>query len=382
VNKEFLKNVGLSYPTTTDEFHRMLTAFKNQDANGNGDPNDEIPMAGAIDNFGSKVSTFLMSAFIYDDGENRLFLDNGKVTAAYTRPEFQEGLRYLNQLYREGLIYPDSFVQNRTTRAQMNSQKYESIIGVMPNILMFDVGNREDYATTGQPVRWIDYEPIAPLKGPTGLQITRYTYYPGVESSVGFLPVTCKNPALVMHWLDDFYTEENYIASVYGQEGVAWFPADPGATGENGSPARYKLIELPRDHQYYGNLIWGNGPPMNVTADMRAYIQRPDDMMSPDGLSSERFLYTKTKENYSAYGAPIILLVPPHYYTSTDVSAMAALTTNINTYVEESIAKFINGSLNINTDWTRFQTELKNLGVDQYLSIIQKTYDASAYAKR
>jgi putative aldouronate transport system substrate-binding protein len=382
VNKEFLKNVGLGYPTTTEEFHRMLTAFKTRDANGNGDPNDEIPMAGAIDNFGSKVSTFLMCAFIYDDGDNRLFLDNGKVTAAFTRPEYQEGLRYLNQLYREGLIYPDSFVQSRATRAQINSQKYESIIGVLPNIHHGNLGVREDYVTTGQPVRWIDYEPIAPVKGPTGLQITRYDYYPTGESNCGFIPVTSKNPALVMRWLDDFYTDENFLASYYGQQGVVLFPADPGATGENGSPARFKLVDLPIGHQYYGNMGWGNGPPGFITSDMRGWTQRPDDMLSPDGTGSERFLYTKTKENYSMYGAPIAMLLPPHYYSDADVSTIATLTTNINTYVEESIAKFINGSLNINTDWTRFQTELRNLGIDQYLSIIQRTYDASSYAKR
>jgi putative aldouronate transport system substrate-binding protein len=382
INKEFLKNLGLSYPTTTDEFRTMLLAFKNRDANGNGDPNDEIPMAGAIDNFGSKVSTFLMSAFIYDDGENRLFLDNGKVTAAFTRPEFQEGLRYLNQLYRDGLIYPDSFVQSRSTRAQLNSQKYESVIGAIPNIHHGNLGVRESYQETGQPVRWIDYEPIAPVKGPQGLQITRYDYYPNNENNCGFIPVTAKNPALVMRWLDDFYTDENFIASYYGQEGVAVTAADPGATGENGSPARIQTIDLPRGHQYYGNMSWGNGPPRYMTADMRAYVQRPEDMLAPDGQGVERFLYTKTRENYAPYGAPISMLVPPLYYSEEDVSVIATLTTNINTYVEESMAKFINGSLNVNTDWNRFQSELKNLGIDQYLQIIQKTYDASAYAKR
>ncbi|MFQ9679625.1 MAG: hypothetical protein ACLRZH_05580 [Ruthenibacterium lactatiformans] len=30
-------------PETTDELYDMLVAFKEQDANGNGDPSDEIP---------------------------------------------------------------------------------------------------------------------------------------------------------------------------------------------------------------------------------------------------------------------------------------------------------------------------------------------------
>lgn len=34
-------------PTTTDEFYEMLVAFRDQDANGNGDPNDELPLLGS-----------------------------------------------------------------------------------------------------------------------------------------------------------------------------------------------------------------------------------------------------------------------------------------------------------------------------------------------
>ena len=36
----------MGVPQTTDELFDVLTAFKEQDANGNGDPNDEIPLAG------------------------------------------------------------------------------------------------------------------------------------------------------------------------------------------------------------------------------------------------------------------------------------------------------------------------------------------------
>ena len=43
INQEWLDNLGLEMPTTFTEFKEVLTAFKEQDANGNGDPDDEIP---------------------------------------------------------------------------------------------------------------------------------------------------------------------------------------------------------------------------------------------------------------------------------------------------------------------------------------------------
>ena len=43
INQEWLDNLGLEMPTTFTEFKEVLKAFKEQDANGNGDPGDEIP---------------------------------------------------------------------------------------------------------------------------------------------------------------------------------------------------------------------------------------------------------------------------------------------------------------------------------------------------
>ena len=65
----------------------------------------------------------------------------------------------------------------------------------------------------------------------------------------------------------------------------------------------------------------------------------------------------------------------------TTISEMAQLMTNINTYVEESIAKFIIGDLKIDSDWDKYLTELNKLGLPRYLEIIQTTYDNSPFKK-
>jgi putative aldouronate transport system substrate-binding protein len=384
VNREFLKNVNLGIPTTIDEFHTMLLAFKNQDANGNGDPNDEIPLMGAKDNFGSKIDTFLISAYVYDDGENRLYLDNGRVVAAFTQPEFQEGLRTLNQWFREGLIAKESFTATRNDRSQVNSAKYESIIGVMPNFHNLNLGTREDYNTTGQPVRWIDYEPIAPLKGPRGLQVTRYDHYYKFENAKGLMPATCKNPALIMRWLDWLMTEEGTLTAYFGGKGVGRDDADPGAIGAGGGPATIKQLSLNPGDPYYGNVSWGQQFPYFFNETLYFGWQKMPaggDILNPDGSSQELFLIQKSRENYAPYGQAVDKLIPPLYHTG-DGTEMALLTTNINTYVEESIAKFVVGDLNIDRDWTAFQNNLKNLGLDRYLQIIQNSYDSSTFARK
>jgi putative aldouronate transport system substrate-binding protein len=376
VNKEFLKNLNLKVPTTTEEFRQMLIAFKTRDANGNGDPNDEIPLMGAVHDFMTNIDTFLMSAFVYDDGKDRLYVDNGKVVAAYMQPEFQEGLRYLNGLFREGLVEKDTFTVNRNVRHQLNSGKYESIIGAMPNHHAGNLGVRE----SNQPVRSIDYEPIPPLKGPKGLQVTRYDYYTQFmyTENGSMIPATSKNPALVVRFLDWFYTVEGNTLMRSGPKGIAWTDADPGATGPDGSPALRKPIIMNPGDANYGNTGWVARFPNFTDSAYRNMDQTAADMYAPDGSGGERFLEVKSRENYAPYGLDISKLVPPMFYTASNALEMSTLQTNINTYVEESIAKFVVGDLNVETDWARFQNELRNLGIDRYLQIIQSTYDKSA----
>lgn len=44
INKTWLDNLGLEVPTTLGELKDVLVAFRDNDANGNGDASDEIPM--------------------------------------------------------------------------------------------------------------------------------------------------------------------------------------------------------------------------------------------------------------------------------------------------------------------------------------------------
>ena len=48
INTTWLDHLGLELPTTTDEFYEVMKAFKEQDANGNGDPTDEIPLSTVV----------------------------------------------------------------------------------------------------------------------------------------------------------------------------------------------------------------------------------------------------------------------------------------------------------------------------------------------
>src|SRR5690606_16000187 len=112
IYKPWLDALGLEMPTTTDELLAVYRAFKEQDPNGNGNA-DEIPLMSATDtwtgaamNRGS-LDPYFMGSFLYNPGEPWLVLnEEGRVDFSANKDAWREGLKFLNQLYAEGLIAP------------------------------------------------------------------------------------------------------------------------------------------------------------------------------------------------------------------------------------------------------------------------------------
>ena len=59
-----------------------------------------------------------------------------------------------------------------------------------------------------------------------------------------------------------------------------------------------------------------------------------------------------------------------------DMQEFNDLYNSISTYVKETVALFVSGEKDIDKDWSEFTGSLKNLGVDRYLELAQKGYDA------
>src|SRR5699024_2513977 len=102
INQTWLDNLNLEMPTTTEELETVLQAFVSQDPNGNGQK-DEIGMMGG-GSWHQMAQDWLMNSFIYDDGETRWMVNDGKLDVPYNKEEWREGLRYINSLVSQGLF--------------------------------------------------------------------------------------------------------------------------------------------------------------------------------------------------------------------------------------------------------------------------------------
>ncbi|MEK0315702.1 extracellular solute-binding protein [Cohnella sp. 56] len=358
INKTWLDNLHLSMPTTTEEFYQVLKAFKEQDPNRNG-KKDEIPLTRA--SWQGGIDFFLMNSFIYNGAGNRLMLQNDKIVQAPTQPEWREGLRYLNKLYKEGLIDPEFLLQDDNKLKILTGLTREgNRVGAVAGGTLAFVDSSDS-----NPVK-DDYVALAPLKGPKGVAFAKeYAFGMGVGNFV--ITKQAKNPDLAMRFADaiyQLYLEGDY--NVFGPEGDVWVKAEAGEVGLDGKPAKYKVL---KSGQEPNNFTWGDGLNAFMTSDWRN-----SQAVTPGVWNQEKILYDETKNKYDGKG-PAQVMPNSFMMPEEDAVEYEELNNAVIKYLDESVAKFVTGNLDVDKDWDSYLATLSKIGYDRLTELTQKAYD-------
>ena len=77
----------------------------------------------------------------------------------------------------------------------------------------------------------------------------------------------------------------------------------------------------------------------------------------------------------SEYAADEKNMLPLFYYLPEENEKIATYSVTIDSYVSESIARFITGDLDLDTDWDSYIDELNSFGLEDYIATIQSGYD-------
>ncbi|GGH81326.1 putative aldouronate transport system substrate-binding protein [Pullulanibacillus pueri] len=354
VYKPWLDKLGLKIPTTTDEFTAMLKAFKTQDPNGNGKA-DEIPLSGMKNSWHEDIAGFLMNPFIYSD----MFVKDGKIQVPYNTPEWQEGLKYLHQLYADGLIYSGSFTQDSEQFMKLGENPGTPILGVAV------AATRSTFADISDKGRGNDYVVVPPLKGPDGNRVTLYEPAPVTQPAEFIITKNCKHPDVAMRWADAMYKRDITLRSVIGRPDKEWRNAKEGETGLNGKQASW--VEL-KQSEALTNHAWMQTGPSLRTREFRS------SHAVPKGTQEE--VLWKATEQYEPYLPKDIEPVPDLFFTEEQSNEMATLEKTVTDYVDEMKAKFITGKANIDKDWDKYIKTLDSMGIKDYVKIYQEAYDA------
>lgn len=106
INRDWLERLDLETPTTWDELYDVLAAFKANDANGNGDPNDEIPMdwAPGIGYFNVLVKLAELGVPVSLSQGSGYYVKDGVVDNFFAAEAYKELITFLHKCYADGLI--------------------------------------------------------------------------------------------------------------------------------------------------------------------------------------------------------------------------------------------------------------------------------------
>lgn len=351
IRKDWLDKVGMEMPTTTDELYDVLVAFRDADVNGNGDPSDEVPFA-----VGNSLDALLTLAGSFG-ARNDIMMDpvENKIVYGPITDNFKKFLVYANKLYSEGLINSD-FAVNADAQGMITQNLAGFTISSMGSSLI------ANHAALLEQDPSYDYVSVPWLIGPDGYQCVCSDKNANPRATA--ITSACEYVPEAMRWLDYAYSEEGSYASTFGIEGSSYewvdgYPTimDAVKTNDQGWSEEQSMAR------------WMLGPINYPNArDDRFYMQI--------NLSEPYMVDIQT--NWNLQTTEISL--PPMTLTPEESSTYSKLMTDIDTYHDEMILKFIIGEANLDTDWDTYVATIQGMGLEEALAC--KTSALERYNRR
>ncbi len=342
VTQPYVRDLGIQMPTTLTDFKNMLIQFRDKDMNGNGDTADEIPFVfpslDRVKVFSGMWGIDLSSGFTADK--------DGKVFYSYTSDQYRTFLTYLNELYKEGLLNEDFVKQSSDTRTNLYANNR---VGVSFNF----TGNAANYTKTMNK-NWnidkdeLDYMPIMPLTGGTD-----DPYYLGRDSFGERFAINanCKEQTAIaaFSFMDYCMGEEGYLLHNFGHEGESY------SIDEKGYIHDIPNEDVSENADKYGS--WFKGIPDN------------------EGLFS---LYSGPSYDTIVGKISTTATRPPtivsSYMKEDEINVANKYETDLQTYVDEMLIKFITGNENLQA-WDSYVSKCDSLGAKDLVPVKQAIYN-------
>ncbi|MDD3277520.1 MAG: extracellular solute-binding protein [Lachnospiraceae bacterium] len=344
INKEWLAAVNMEMPTTIEELHDVLVAFKENDCNGNGDATDEIPLSFEWGHWCADM-TSLFSAFGFTDynADHRAIKD-GKVYYQASSDNYREAIKYFHDWYAEGLIDMEAFSQDDSQYIAKGSGA-DARLGVFSWWEIPEVtGDHAD-----------EYEYLTFLSGEDGTIGVNLNEQGTTGHDRFAITNACQNPELLMKWIDQCYDPVLSMQIIYGPIGE-YFESEPNADG-----VYLETAEAGGDLKAKTEL-WA--PYRQLSTDFGTYYnmeeraqQRRDDLNN---------VWFEKVSNFEYY--------PSVVYSLEETDVINENLQDIKDYTSEKVANWlINGG--VDKEWDAYVAQLENMGLNDVVDAWQSAYD-------
>lgn len=341
----WLERLGLEQPTTTDEALDVWRKFRDEDANGNGNPNDEVPYVTSVgglqflgNSFGLRGST---SGAPYN-------FEGGKVTWNYTDDRYKALLKFLNTMWEEGLIDKEFANVNSVIQLERTANDIAGSVYFWSTwAYKFSSAHPDGDPKGEKPLFTI----APPLEGPFGDKYFEKRIIPGGGGLT--ISSASKVPETAMEWIDFVYASEK------GFEVYAWGVEDITFKYDGGNKVK---IEAP------DGVAW-NEAMLRIGAGQPPWSHEQSILAWKAIMPAWQFPFDDLNRKY--YIEPF----PPLAKTQAEIETVNEFSTDINTYFGEMRMKFILGQADIDATWDEYVRTLKRMGSDELLRVHQQIYD-------
>ncbi len=362
IRKDWLDQLGLKMPTTTEEFYQVLKTFKEKDPAGGGKtiPFSFLYQEGAnVNREVKREFEWIFLAFGVPENPKHIAIeDNGELIFTADKPGFKDAIKYLNRLYSEKLIDQEIFTQDRTLLTN--------------KIRQLNVGTYTDYRLkTSMASEEIQgrFTHMPPLKGPKGDQRWLRGLV-GLSEGAFALTKNCKNPEIAIRWLDYINEPENNIQMAFGMFKPAGWDKSEAQVPSTKQPGKYDVNTALRPKTVQPS-DWPFSSPISVSP-----ILTSKEVM--DKYTAEKASNIAKTETCDVY-RPYLTKYPynyPYRFTAAEIEQLALIQTDLLGYIFKQEAKWILSG-NIDAEWDNYLAELKRLKVDEYLGFYKKAYQRS-----
>lgn len=229
--QDYLDDLGVAMPTTTDEMADVLRALKGYQ---NAQSGETIPltMTGK-----QVVFSTIIGAFGIPNEWNEA--EDGTIVHRVTDPRMKDYLAYMKGLYQEGLLDVE-FPANQSSNV---NEKFSTGVAGSAYLSVYGYESFGDSMKELQPESAISYMP--PLVGPNG-DIGLGARAGGMDR-IAFVPASCQNIEYVIDFMEKKLSDEAFLDLTIGKEGVHFtvdengerWPIHPVFMDERGNAVNY-----------------------------------------------------------------------------------------------------------------------------------------------
>jgi putative aldouronate transport system substrate-binding protein len=282
IRQDWLDKLGLQVPTTLDEIHDVLVAFKENSDLLVGEGNVLIPYGNCQNFTDSKVQSLIYAAHGFSDQWIEV---DGHAAYYINHPNFKEALLVWRQWQQEGLIDPEWPLMNRE---QSLEKWYKGQYGMFQNLL----DNTDPAFHIYIPI-FLENNPeaelsfVMPPEGPNGekLGVTASTTF---NQMIIFSDTTEEQRIALMKLFNYMISEEGSDLVEMGIEGEDWEEIGdtgratffPLATDEERAELGYYSFNWCMKRNYFPR--WNSEITLGAGAQYAEYLSYPSVIATPD----------------------------------------------------------------------------------------------------